>query len=395
MGFPTANIRLEEGVTLKHGIYAVYAYVDGKKLQGAAYLGTRPTFDAGLPLLEIFLLDFDGNLYGKTLEIEFIAFVREDAKIPLRRKACRANGGGRGQGQGTSRPRRKRRRGFPIVPRVSKALQSAIVVALVVAGLAGAILFGMIAFGTSDPPPPLASINSAFENMDFSDLPAVERVPARGGGTIAFRRWNARPASDQEIPVIAIHGSSGSSVSLHALAKALSAEGMQVYAPDIRGHGETGRRGDIDYAGQLDDDLEDFVAAVQRFHPGKRPVLLGSSSGGGFALHAAASRFGGSFERVVLLSPMLGPQAPTVKDQGEAWARPFIPRYIGLSVLSGLGIHAFDHLPVIAFAIDPARASLLARHILIPSPQCLRHERLCSRPEECACSAAGFGWRQG
>ncbi len=246
------------------------------------------------------------------------------------------------------------------MPPVSKALQSAIVVALVLAGLAGAILFGMIAFGTSDPPPPLASINGAFENMDFSDLPAVERVPARGGGTIAFRRWDARPASDQEIQVIAIHGSSGSSVSLHALAKALSAEGMQVYAPDIRGHGETGRRGDIDYAGQLDDDLEDFVAAVQRFHPGKRPVLLGSSSGGGFALHAAASRYGGLFERVVLLSPMLGPQAPTVKDQGEAWARPFIPRYIGLSVLSGLGIHAFDSRPVIAFAIDPARASLLA-----------------------------------
>ncbi|MGO9486898.1 MAG: bifunctional riboflavin kinase/FAD synthetase [Rhodomicrobium sp.] len=81
LGFPTANIRLEEGVTLKHGIYAVHAYVDGKKLRGAAYLGTRPTFDAGLPLLETFLFDFDGNLYGKTLEIEFIAFIREDTKF--------------------------------------------------------------------------------------------------------------------------------------------------------------------------------------------------------------------------------------------------------------------------------------------------------------------------
>jgi riboflavin kinase/FMN adenylyltransferase len=81
LGFPTANIRLEEGVTLKHGIYAVHAYCGGKKLQGAAYLGTRPTFDAGLPLLETFLFDFDANLYGKTLEIEFIAFVREDAKF--------------------------------------------------------------------------------------------------------------------------------------------------------------------------------------------------------------------------------------------------------------------------------------------------------------------------
>jgi riboflavin kinase / FMN adenylyltransferase len=81
LGFPTANIRLEEGVSLKHGIYAVHAYCGGQKLQGAAYLGTRPTFDAGLPLLETFLFDFDGNLYGKTLEIEFIAFVREDAKF--------------------------------------------------------------------------------------------------------------------------------------------------------------------------------------------------------------------------------------------------------------------------------------------------------------------------
>ena len=46
LGFPTANIRLAEGITLKHGIYAVHAYTDGRKLQGAAYLGTRPTFDA-------------------------------------------------------------------------------------------------------------------------------------------------------------------------------------------------------------------------------------------------------------------------------------------------------------------------------------------------------------
>jgi riboflavin kinase/FMN adenylyltransferase len=81
LGFPTANIRLEEGVALKHGIYAVRVHVDGLRLQGAAYLGTRPTFDAGLPILETFLFDFEGNLYGKTIEVEFIAFVREDAKF--------------------------------------------------------------------------------------------------------------------------------------------------------------------------------------------------------------------------------------------------------------------------------------------------------------------------
>ena len=81
MGYPTANIRLEDGVTLKHGIYAVNAYLEGEKLQGAAYLGTRPTFDAGLPVLEIFLFDFEGDLYGKILEVEFIAFIRDDLKF--------------------------------------------------------------------------------------------------------------------------------------------------------------------------------------------------------------------------------------------------------------------------------------------------------------------------
>ncbi len=55
--------------------------IDGRWHQGAAYLGTRPTFDAGAPLLETFLFDFDGNLYGRTITVEFIDFVRPDAKF--------------------------------------------------------------------------------------------------------------------------------------------------------------------------------------------------------------------------------------------------------------------------------------------------------------------------
>jgi len=62
---------------------------------------------------------------------------------------------------------------------------------------------------------------------------------------------------------------------------------------------------------------------------------------------------------VVLLSPMLGIRAPTVKSGGGEWARPFIPRILALLVLNRLGIHAFDYLPVIAFAIPPERADIL------------------------------------
>jgi riboflavin kinase / FMN adenylyltransferase len=81
LGFPTANIRLDREQALGHGIYAVHVLVDGARYDGAAYLGTRPTFDAGPPLLETFLFDFDGNLYGQRIEVEFIGFVRPDAKF--------------------------------------------------------------------------------------------------------------------------------------------------------------------------------------------------------------------------------------------------------------------------------------------------------------------------
>jgi len=55
----------------------------------------------------------------------------------------------------------------------------------------------------------------------------------------------------------------------------------------------------------------------------------------------------------VLISPFLGPGAPTVRTRGDAWAKPFLPRILGLLFLQKLGIHAFDHLPTLAFAIAP------------------------------------------
>jgi alpha-beta hydrolase superfamily lysophospholipase len=154
-----------------------------------------------------------------------------------------------------------------------------------------------------------------------------------------------------------VHGSAGSSTSLHPPGKTIASSGIAVYAPDIRGHGKTGGKGDIDYAQQLDDDLGDFVAKVKTMQPSSRLVLAGFSGGGGFALHASALPLGRSFVRVVLISPMLGVRAPTVKSR--AWAKPFMPRILALLVLNRTGIHAFDYLPVIAFAIPPECAEIL------------------------------------
>ena len=82
MGFPTANITLAPGTALGHGIYAVRVGIDGKRYQAAAYFGQRPTFDNGAPILEVFLFDFDGDLYGREIEVEFIGFVRPDQRFP-------------------------------------------------------------------------------------------------------------------------------------------------------------------------------------------------------------------------------------------------------------------------------------------------------------------------
>jgi riboflavin kinase/FMN adenylyltransferase len=81
MGYPTANVAMTPGTALAHGIYAVRVHFNGEHHAGAAYLGTRPTFDDGAPLLEVFLLDFDGNLYGRQIEVEFIDFIRGDRRF--------------------------------------------------------------------------------------------------------------------------------------------------------------------------------------------------------------------------------------------------------------------------------------------------------------------------
>jgi riboflavin kinase / FMN adenylyltransferase len=81
LGYPTANIRLDNNCGLKHGIYAVRVGRKGARIDGVASFGRRPTFDNGAPLLEIFLFDFNHDLYGERLDVAFIGFIREEEKF--------------------------------------------------------------------------------------------------------------------------------------------------------------------------------------------------------------------------------------------------------------------------------------------------------------------------
>ena len=81
LGFPTANLQADPSCRLRHGIYAVRATVDGIVHDGVASWGRRPTVDNGAPLLEAHLFDFAGDLYGREMEVAFVAWLRGEEKF--------------------------------------------------------------------------------------------------------------------------------------------------------------------------------------------------------------------------------------------------------------------------------------------------------------------------
>ena len=81
LGYPTANLRLDPSCGLRHGIYAVRVGVDGRRYDGVASFGRRPMFDVGTVLLEAFLFDFSGDLYGRTIDVAFIDWIRHELTL--------------------------------------------------------------------------------------------------------------------------------------------------------------------------------------------------------------------------------------------------------------------------------------------------------------------------
>ena len=83
IGYPTANLELGTYLRPRYGIYAVTARAkdSGEVLKGAANLGVRPTFDPPRELLEPYFFDFDGDLYGREIEVALHHFLRPEAKF--------------------------------------------------------------------------------------------------------------------------------------------------------------------------------------------------------------------------------------------------------------------------------------------------------------------------
>ena len=83
LGFPTANLDIRPQQALPgNGIYATIAHVQGKHLHSATNVGIRPTFGTGEEMVETHLLNYEGNLYGKEIRVEFVQRIRDEERFP-------------------------------------------------------------------------------------------------------------------------------------------------------------------------------------------------------------------------------------------------------------------------------------------------------------------------
>ncbi len=197
---------------------------------------------------------------------------------------------------------------------------------------------------------------SDLQKIDYSGLPAPTTITARDGTPLAVRVYD----SPARTAVLAIHGSSGDGRYYHPLARYLSGRGQAaVYAVDLRGHGASGgRRGDVDYIGQLEDDLADVVAMVRRERPAVRIVLLGHSAGGGLVVRAAGGGRVPAVAGYILLAPYLGPDAATTRPDSGGWATADIPKIVDVATRTAMGDGSGQGAIVVRFNVpaDQARA---------------------------------------
>ena len=81
LGFPTANLHLPAEYRLQFGIYSVRIFLHGKRFDGVASFGRRPTFDNGQPIFEVFIFDFSGDIYGETIRVVICSYLRAEQKF--------------------------------------------------------------------------------------------------------------------------------------------------------------------------------------------------------------------------------------------------------------------------------------------------------------------------
>lgn len=179
---------------------------------------------------------------------------------------------------------------------------------------------------------------------------SLTEVAMRDGFPLQVRKV---PSDASDVPLlILVHGSGWHGQHFDGLATQFS-QTADVIVPDLRGHGvKPGRRGDIDYINQFEDDLADLIKATAK--PGQKVVLGGHSSGGGLVVRFAGGAHGALLDGAVLMAPFLHHRAETTRENSGGWAQVLVRRIIGLSILNTFQIKALNHLHIVQFRMPQA-----------------------------------------
>ena len=222
---------------------------------------------------------------------------------------------------------------------------------IVFVGLAVALIFWPVRRPAGFGGAALADFRRFVARGDFAPPPLEQRFVARDGASRAYRLYG----SGADLLVF-MHGSGGDSAYLARFAEGLATvAGLRVATLDMRGHGHApGVRGDVDRLDRQETDIADLVAALKVEGGGGRFFIGGHSIGGGLAIRYTA---GGQLPRpdgLLLMSPYVSNAAPSARPMSGGWAHARVPRFAGIQMLHRFGIHAFDGLPVVQFAISEA-----------------------------------------
>jgi alpha-beta hydrolase superfamily lysophospholipase len=227
---------------------------------------------------------------------------------------------------------------------------------IVVACLASLFVLGLVVALAlvASPVPPIETPRDVFDFTSLRktptdiDVPSLRRYPTRDGEQLAYRFYDS--AADRIL--IFVHGSSYHGGGYHALAAAISLGGAaKVVLPNLRGQYMSGRRrGDVDYIGQYEDDLDDLIQFLRAEQHLDGPITLGGhSSGGGLAIRFAGGSHAHDVSSYLLLAPII-PRSPAVRGgTAGGWATLHWRRIYGLLALNAVGIRGFNGLPIVEF----------------------------------------------
>ncbi|WP_102347706.1 alpha/beta hydrolase [Bacillus sp. Marseille-P3661] len=170
----------------------------------------------------------------------------------------------------------------------------------------------------------------------------MDSFQARDKSDLFFHYY---PAESDNVMIL-LHGISEDHKYLSPIADFIANENLaHVYTPDLRGYGKQSiRRGDLDYIGQHEDDLMDFINWINRKHNNPTIILAGHSAGGGTTLRFAVSSYSEHIHGYLLLAPFIHPFAPTTpkKNENSSSSVSFI-KLLSLMLLNRLRITKFNN----------------------------------------------------